>query len=534
MPGVRPAIDYTDKDFRSLREAMLRLAESRLPEWTDRSPADLGMLFVDLFAYMGDIALYYQDRIASELFPGTAIEKRSIVDLLRLIGYQLLPASPARADLLLTFTAPAGPSTVTVPNGMRFTASPVAGGEVEFVYLGPDIAITLSSDQVRQGFDADNNPVVFYDALPVEQSLAAGPVVIGSSTGEPNQTFPLPASGVVPHTVIVEVNEGAGWVTWDRRDSLLFDIAPDGRAILSHPDARHYQLITDGAGITSVVFGASRRPPIGTNNIRASFRTTRGALGNVAAGTITGIATPLAGLVAVINPQDSAGGSDDEIAEHAIRYAPLTFRSNNRAVTASDYVALAQSTGTVAKVRAQSQAWNQIDLYVAPSGPVCTPVPEALRSWLLGYMEDKRMAGTFVRVLDAHCVPIDISLELLIEERFAADSVISRVHEAVSHLLAFDRVDFGETLFQSDVYAAAENVEGVIAVAVKRFRRHDQAPTDLEAELAKHKLPSLDQLPTFIRNAISTEIAPEGRIEVGEFEIPAIGELEITRRSAPA
>ena len=47
---------------------MLRLAQQRLPEWTDRSPADLGMLLVDLFAYMGDIVVYYQDRIASEMF----------------------------------------------------------------------------------------------------------------------------------------------------------------------------------------------------------------------------------------------------------------------------------------------------------------------------------------------------------------------------------------------------------------------------------------------------------------------------------
>ncbi|HEX5369606.1 MAG TPA: baseplate J/gp47 family protein [Dehalococcoidia bacterium] len=532
MLSPRPAIDYTDKDFRSLRDAMLRLAQDRLPEWTDRSPADLGMLFVDLFAYMGDITLYYQDRIASELFPSTAVERRSIVDLLRLIGYDLSASSPARADLLLTFTAPVGPQTVTVPNGARFSARPANASPVEFVYLGPDLAITLSSDQVRPALDAAGNAVVLYEGLPVEQSVEAGPLIIGSSTGEPNQVFALPGAGVVRESVLVEVDEGSGWVVWDRSDSLLFDIAPDGRAILSHPDARHYQLIVDAADVTNVLFAADRQPPIGTNNIRASFRRTQGAAGNVAAGTINTLVTPVPALVAVINPGDAAGGSDAERSDHAIRYAPLVYRSNNRAVTISDYVALAQSTGAVAKVRAQSQAWNQIDLYVAPAGPVCTPVPEALRNWLLGYMEDKRMAGTFVRVLDAHCVPIDISLELIIEERFAADSVISRVYDAVAQLLAFDRVDFAEKLFQSDVYAAAEGVAGVIAVTVKRFRRRDQPATDLEAELARYNLPSLAELPDFLRNAISSEIAPEGRIEAGEFEIPSLGDLSITTRTS--
>jgi len=528
MPGPVPAVDYTDKDFRSLREAMLRLAQDRLPEWTDRSPADLGMLFVDLFAYMGDIAFYYQDRIASELFPSTAVERRSIVDLLRLVGYELSAASPARADLQLTFTAPVGPQTVTLPHGTRFAAQPLDAAPVEFVYLGPDLSIVLSSDQVRPSADAEGNPVVLYDGLPVEQAVGTGPIVLGSSTGEPNQAFPLPGSGVVAESVVLEVDEGAGWVTWDRRDSLLFDIAPDGRAILSHPDARHYRLVVDGEGVTSAVFGAGRRPPAGVNNIRARFRVTQGAVGNVGAGTINGIVTPMPSLVAAINPLDAGGGGDAERSDHAIRYGPLAFRSNNRAVTANDYVALVQRTGAIAKARAQSQAWNQIDLYVAPMGPSCSPVPEALRSWLLGYLEDKRMAGTTVRVLDARCVPIDISLELIIEERFSADSVISRVHDAVAQLLAFDKVDFGEKLFQSDVYAAAEAVQGVVAVTVRRFRRQDQPATDLEAELARHDLPSLEDLPGFIRNAISSEIAPEGRIEVGEFEIPSLGQLLLT------
>ena len=52
------------------------------------------MLLVDLFAYVGDVIAYYQDRIASESFLDTAVERRSVLNLLRLIGYELAP--PAR------------------------------------------------------------------------------------------------------------------------------------------------------------------------------------------------------------------------------------------------------------------------------------------------------------------------------------------------------------------------------------------------------------------------------------------------------
>src|SRR5262245_44919934 len=128
MGPMRPSIDYTNKDYQSLRSAMLELARYRLPEWTDRSPADLGVLLVDLFAYMGDVVLYYQDRIANESFLEPAVERRSVLHSLRLIGYELRPPVAASAELNLTFKAPpagAAPGVV-IPHGARFKSRPGA------------------------------------------------------------------------------------------------------------------------------------------------------------------------------------------------------------------------------------------------------------------------------------------------------------------------------------------------------------------------------------------------------------------------
>src|SRR5271170_2531854 len=120
-----PAIDYTNKDFQSLRQAMLALAQYRLPEWTDQSPTDLGMLLVDLFAYMGDVILYYQDRIANESFLPTAVERRSVLNALRLIGYELAPPTPATTELTLFFNPPpsGSSSSVTIPQGLAFAST---------------------------------------------------------------------------------------------------------------------------------------------------------------------------------------------------------------------------------------------------------------------------------------------------------------------------------------------------------------------------------------------------------------------------
>src|SRR5690242_18686998 len=99
----QPRIDYTNKDYASLLAGMLALARERFPDWTDQSPNDLGVMLLELFATMGDSLFYDQDRIAGESFLETAVERRSVVQLLRLIGYELRPPTAASAGLALLF-----------------------------------------------------------------------------------------------------------------------------------------------------------------------------------------------------------------------------------------------------------------------------------------------------------------------------------------------------------------------------------------------------------------------------------------------
>ena len=78
---------------------MRALIPAKLPEWTDHSSeADFGNVLLELFAHMGDILSYYQDRVANESFLGTARTRRSVIEHLRLIGYELATAAPAAAS----------------------------------------------------------------------------------------------------------------------------------------------------------------------------------------------------------------------------------------------------------------------------------------------------------------------------------------------------------------------------------------------------------------------------------------------------
>ena len=77
-PELPVTIDYLAKDYSSFRQALLDFIPTRLPAWTERSEADLGMMLLELFAYTGDNLSYMQDRVANEAYLSTATQRRSV------------------------------------------------------------------------------------------------------------------------------------------------------------------------------------------------------------------------------------------------------------------------------------------------------------------------------------------------------------------------------------------------------------------------------------------------------------------------
>jgi len=524
----KPAIDYTDKDYDSLRQALLGLATFRLPEWTDRSPADMGMLLVDLFAYLGDVISYYQDRIASESFLDTAVERRSILNLLRLIGYELAPPVSASAELTLVFNppAPGDPTTVTVPAGAEFSTTAGSTPAQTFVYLGADRSIDLAGPEVAAGADGK----LSFAGLPVRHGRQVTNEILGSPTGEPNQMFALASSPVVLDTLVVQVDAGAGPVTWNRRTNLLYHVEPDGSIVTSDANATDYYVQFDEDSRAWVVFGDGeygRRPALGQNSIRASYVNGGGAVGNVSAGAIAAATTKIDRLARVSNPLPASGGSDAEPVDRAVRFGPLAFRSGDRAVTLADYVSLALQAGSVAKVHARTTGWNRVDLYVAPEGDTFTQAPDELKRRLVSYFETRRMVGTSIFIRDPLPVAVDLSVEIITEHNHVPETVRQRAEAAVSDLLAFRNVDFAKPLYLSKVYEAVEAIDGVLAATVTRFRRQDQAPP---RTLRRKVLidAGLGDVSSLIDRAYSGEIAVEGRIDIGEIEIPVPGTIAVT------
>ena len=87
--------------FPEYRLAMLRDLANYAPlsDWRAREGDDLGLMLIEMWAYVLDILGFYDERIANEAYLRTAVLRPSIRRLVELIGYQPRPALAASVVL---------------------------------------------------------------------------------------------------------------------------------------------------------------------------------------------------------------------------------------------------------------------------------------------------------------------------------------------------------------------------------------------------------------------------------------------------
>ncbi len=110
-----------------LATLLARLSSSAYPELralTSRASDDAAIALLDAWATVADVLTFYQERIANEGYLRTATERRSILELARLVGYALRPG--VAASVYLAYTVEAGYS-VTIPAGARAQSIPAPG-----------------------------------------------------------------------------------------------------------------------------------------------------------------------------------------------------------------------------------------------------------------------------------------------------------------------------------------------------------------------------------------------------------------------
>lgn len=458
MTAVRvPPIDYTSRDYEAIRDDMVRAIPFYTEEWTDHNPTDFGIVLIELLAYVADGLHYYIDRAAAEAFLPTAIKRQSVINLLKLIDYELRSAVPASADVVFTLPQ-VFPEDVLIPAGTRL-ATAAESGE------GPVELETVADLVIPAG---ETEGTVSAAEGKTEEEIA------GRSDGTPFQRIQLTGAPIVDGTLQVLIDEGAGEETWTEVDSFVRTGARD----------RHYYVQRDEQDRLTVFFGdnAQGRIAAAGASIRAVYRVGGGARGNVGAGTIRTVVSVLTHrgsplTVEVTNPLAASGGEERQSIEDAKRQGPRTLRAMGRAVTLEDFEILAEDFPGIARARAllgvgaEGGCCCGVTIHVVPEGG--GQMSADLRDRLLASLEAMKMAGTCLDLADAEYVEVDVDGAVFIGPTFVQAEVEQAFLDELDRYFLLDGqfVDFGRGVFLSDLYALIDGVDGVDHVDLSKVTR---------------------------------------------------------------
>ena len=249
--------------------------------------------------------------------------------------------------------------------------------------------------------------------------------------------------------------------------------------------------------------------PAAGSRFTATYRVGSGASGNVGANSLRQIVSATKGILHVWNPLPAAGGTDPEALDDARQFAPQSFRTQQRAVTAEDYAEIAmrhpQVRGAAARFR-WTGSWLTVFVTIdRRSGPP-VEMDEGFQREMQAYFDAYRMAGYDVEIKSPVYVPLELKLASCVKPGYFQTDVRNRLFEAFSStgdgFFASGKFTFGQPVYLSQIYERAMRVPGVASVLAKTFQRFGTEPLDdLDViTVAPLEIVRLDNDPSFPEN----------------------------------
>ncbi|MGY8706525.1 putative baseplate assembly protein [Bradyrhizobium sp. 18BD] len=148
------AIAYRIGDYAQFRDslhaALSSAAFAPLGKLQSRSDDDFTIGLVDAFACAADVLTFYQERIANESYLRTALERVSLQEMGRLIGYRLRPGVAAETWLAFTLETPPTPPPKLSPEPGSFVTGVPAQVSIE---IGTKVQSVPGPDEKPQTFE---------------------------------------------------------------------------------------------------------------------------------------------------------------------------------------------------------------------------------------------------------------------------------------------------------------------------------------------------------------------------------------------
>jgi len=457
MPLLPLNVDYTEKDFDSLRERAINLAHSAFPDWSDDDVANFGTILLELFSYVGDVLLFYQDNQARESRISLARLRKSLLGLVKLINYT--PQGATASTVELTFTLAAVPvANVTIAAGDTFRTLEITD---------PIVFQAVANTVIPAGSTPPAIVIIAENSLPATQTAL--------SSGLANQEFQLDGYPYLDNSVAIIASNGAYTQVADFLDSASSD--------------RHYTVVVDENDRATIRFGNDTNGAIPAGTISFAYKTGGGAIGNVNPGTITradkaysdAFGNPV--QVTVTNEARASGGSDRQTVEGIRAQAPLSLRALSRTVAREDFEINALKVPGVSRALMLTKneragiLENQGELHIVPDGGG-VPTPTLLAAVLTMVTVTYPCTLTFVvNVMSPTYKTINIQTSVSIRTGYTPSTVAASVRANLATFFALENADgspnddigFGyqidNEIAYSDIYNVIRDTSGVRKLA---------------------------------------------------------------------
>lgn len=436
MRNVNSTIDYITKDYEGFRDLMIQSIPKFAPEWTDTSQSDMGIVLIELLAQGLDVLSYYQDKTFTENFLATAKTRRSILNLCKLLGYEVKTQVPAKYNVTFVKSSDYTEDVVRVPKGTKIGTDPLLSAQIVFE--------TDEELIIESGEESGVVSVTHGETIPND--------LVGVGDNSVNQKYKLTYPDVLIDTINVrtqirtEQGGGATYQQWVRVDDFLSSDA-------TH---RHFTVTTDEFNNCYIQFGNGVTGMCVPNNynIFVSYRVGGGKVGNVGAKTInTFVDSEVNGIIHFYNEGIAyQQGEDLEDIEHARQFAPVKYRTLNRAITKMDFEDIVLTHEGVAKCKVV-ESFNidrEVYIYVAPKG--FGELTEELKESLMTRLNDVKLVHDIPVIREPKYIDFDISVSAVIDSNFVNKEVKGYIEEVLAKKFSVENCDFGQTVFKTDIF----------------------------------------------------------------------------------
>ena len=279
---------------------------------------------------------------------------------------------------------------------------------------------------------------------------------------------------------------------------------------LGRPD---YVVEMEHDGTASLRFGDGRygRRPEPRSLFQIVYRIGNGSRGNVGADTLRHVVTDSPHVAGVTNPLPAFGGKEPESLEEIRRNAPVAFRTQDRAVTMDDYADMTERDPRVQQAAATLRwtgSWHTVFVTVDRLGGA--RVDPAYETDLRNRLESYRLAGQDIEIDNPRLVALEIEMRVSVEPDYFRSDVQRALLAVFSNrilpdgrrgLFHPDNFSFGQPVYLSPLYAAAQEVAGVRSVVITQFQRLDNPGGDALAQgllpLGRLEIARCDNDPNF-------------------------------------